>query len=168
MFEQDGQGNKTKCSTSGLVLSEDPALIISGKEENGNLLRPTEDTYSNTVEEQEILRLKTSLLQERLDVIESITRNCESWQSSEKSEYERCMSDLATQVSRAVSLQQLMKSEVEKLQQRVLDLETHNRTMATMIIPTLVSCKIKYIPYTQCPYPLNCQIYNFILFRASH
>jgi len=95
-------------------------------------------TYSDPIEEKEIIRLRTSLLQERLDVLETLTRNCQSLQRAEKADAERCMSDLATQVSRAVSLQQLMKSEVEKLQERVGDLERHNKALATMIVPTLV------------------------------
>lgn len=82
-----------------------------------------------------------SPLRERLAAIEELTTSLQSWQVTEKTEYEKCVSDLANQVSRAVALQQLMKSEVEKLQQRVVDLENHNKAMATMIIPTLVSIK---------------------------
>lgn len=80
-----------------------------------------------------------SPLRERLAAIEELTTSLQSWQTTEKTEYEKCVSDLANQVSRAVALQQMMKSEVEKLQQRVVDLENHNKAMATMIIPTLVS-----------------------------
>ncbi|CAL8069649.1 unnamed protein product [Orchesella dallaii] len=79
-----------------------------------------------------------SPLRERLAAIEELTTSLQSWQLTEKTEYEKCVSDLANQVSRAVALQQLMKSEVEKLQQRVVDLENHNKAMATMIIPTLM------------------------------
>ena len=82
---------------------------------------------------------KMSPLKERLAAIEEIAATIQNWQQAEKVEYERCVTDLASQVSRAVALQQLMKSEVEKLQQRVVDLENHNKAMTTMIIPTLVS-----------------------------
>ncbi|ODM99544.1 Nck-associated protein 5, partial [Orchesella cincta] len=85
-----------------------------------------------------------SPLRERLAAIEELTTSLQSWQLTEKTEYEKCVSDLANQVSRAVALQQLMKSEVEKLQQRVVDLENHNKAMATMIIPTLVRKIYRY------------------------
>jgi hypothetical protein len=141
-LQQQQQDGATTRQTSGLVLSEDHQTLSGGGvrgEENGNICRTEDYAYSSTAEEQEILRLKTSLLTDRLEALEAVTRTCQSWQTAEKGEYERCMSDLAAQVTRALSLQQLMRSEVEKLQQRVIDLESHNRAMATMIIPTLVS-----------------------------
>lgn len=90
------------------------------------------------------LRLRTILLEERLRVMEGLTGNLANCRIMDKNEYENCMTELTSQVSRAVTLQQLMKTEVEKLQQRVVELETHNNTIASMILPTLVS----YLPFS--------------------
>jgi len=154
------QENNIKTETKLLLLEsssslyEEPALILEEKDENvldhcvkqfcgpdEQMLPPAPPTTLNisSYEDNSKLVLLLSPLRERLSAIESITESLQSSKTKEKNEYDTVVSDLADQVSSAVAIQKEMKSEVEKLEQRVADLENHNKAMATMIIPTIVS-----------------------------
>lgn len=158
--ESNVQENNIKTETKLLLLEsssslyEEPALILEEKDENvldhcvkqfcgpdEQMLPPAPPTTLNisSYEDNSKLVLLLSPLRERLSAIESITESLQSSKTKEKNEYDTVVSDLADQVSSAVAIQKEMKSEVEKLEQRVADLENHNKAMATMIIPTIVS-----------------------------
>jgi hypothetical protein len=81
-------------------------------------------------------------LRERLTAIEELTRDLQTQQGNVvKTEFGHCLSELRLEISKAVEIHGAMKSEVDKLQARMVSLENHNKAMTTIIIPTLV-CKI--------------------------
>ena len=126
-----------------LQLQQQRQVEVEEEDEEENTYSvPTDE--SNPEEVARTLRLRTVLLEDRLRLMEGLTGNLANCRVMDKNEYEKCMTELTSQVSRAVSLQQLMKSEVEKLTSRIVELETHNNTIASMIIPTQIgraSCR---------------------------
>jgi len=108
---------------------------------------PPTPTAASVIQQNSLALTATLLnpLKDRLTAIEDLTKGLQTQQTEAKTDFQQCLAELATQVSKAVAIHGAMKSEVEKLHSRMVSLENHNKAMTTMIIPTLVNVPLYYL-----------------------